>query len=201
MAGNLKLQYMKIANWYNNNVHKYATEGSASFVAKKELDLFAKNILKGGTVLDIGSGLGQDTEYLSQKGYTVVGIDISKEMVKYALNNRKFGIFVNVDFFKTRDIFGEHRFNGLWASSSILTHISKKNFGKFFKEVKQLLAIDGMLGLIVRKDPFRKREILFNNFSKEEIGALIVKNGFQIIEIRELEVENHEWVYILSKMV
>lgn len=192
---------MKIANWYNNNVHKYAKGISASFVAKKELNLFAKNILKGDIILDVGSGLGQDTEYLSKKGYDVVGVDISKEMTRYSLDNRKSGIFINIDFFEVRNIFSEHHFGGLWASSTILTHISKKDSGKFFKEAKHLLSTHGVLGIIVRKDKFRKREILFNNFSKIEITSLIIKNGFKIIKTKELKVENHEWLFILSKII
>ncbi len=188
-------------NWYNKNISKYANSTSASFVAKEELNLFAKSIPRGSIILDIGSGLGQDTEYLSKNGYVTIGADFSKEMIKFSLDKRKAGIFININFFKISSIFGKHFFGGLWVSSSLLTHINKKDYGKFFKEAKKLLLPEGSLGIIVRKGkPKKKIGITFNNFSKKEITSLITKNGFKIIEIKEIKIGKTTWFFIISKI-
>ena len=195
------MKNLNIKNWYNKNINKYANSVSGSFIIKKELNLFAKSIPCKSIILDIGSGLGQDTEYLSKNGYITIGIDFSKEMIKFSLDKRKAGIFININFFKISSIFGKHLFGGLWASSSLLTHTSKKDYDKFFKEAKKLLLPKGSLGIIVRKDkPKGKREIIFNNFSKKEIISLITKNGFKIIEIKEIKIEKATWFFIISKI-
>ncbi len=118
----------EIPGWYDKNVDKYANNFSASFVAKEALNLFAKSVPKKSMILDVGSGLGQDTEYLTEHGHFTIGVDSSREMIKYSLGKRKAGVFVNADFFQISGIFGKHVFGGLWVSSSILTHTKKKDF-------------------------------------------------------------------------
>lgn len=198
------LGYMRnldIKKWYNKNIDKYANNTSGSFVAKEELNLFAMSTPRGSVILDAGSGLGQDTEYLSQKGYAVIGMDFSEEMIKYSLEHRKAGTFIKIDFFEISSIFGKHLFGGVWASSSLLTHARKKDFNKFFKEAKKLLLSEGSLGIIVRKDkPKIKSEVIFNNFSKKEIASLVAKNGFKIVKIRELKIGTTIWFFIISKV-
>ena len=44
----------------------------------------ASGLLTGGRALDIGCGNGRNTRYLAKNGYTAVGIDISKESVRWA---------------------------------------------------------------------------------------------------------------------
>ncbi len=195
------MENLDTKNWYDKNINKYANGVSASFVAKEELNLFAKSTPRGSIILDIGSGLGQDTEYLSKNGYVAIGADFSKEMIKFSLDKRKAGIFININFFKISSIFGKHLFGGLWASSSLLTHVNKKDYDKFFKEAKKLLLPEGSLGIIVRKDkPKKKIGVVFNNFSKKEIILLITKNGFKIIKIKEIKIEKAIWFFIISKI-
>ena len=186
-----------IKEWYNKNIGLY----SSFYIAKKELDLFTKLVSKDSLILDIGSGKGQDTEYLSKKGYRVVGIDFSKEMIDYSLDNRKNGIFLNIDFFSVHNFFKDHCFGGLWAASTVLTHIDKRNIDIFFKEVKKLLLSDGILGVVVRKDKFTGNSgVIFNNFSEEEIVSFFIKNGFEIIKLRERKTEKSTWIFVLAKI-
>ncbi|MDO8565705.1 MAG: class I SAM-dependent methyltransferase [Candidatus Moranbacteria bacterium] len=194
------MRSLEVKNFYNKNIDKYANGFSASFVFEEGLDQFASFIPSGALILDVGSGLGQDTEYLAKKGYITLGIDISKEMIKYSLDNRTKGIFINTDFFKVGDIFKDDCFGGLWVSSSILTHIGKRDIGKFFKGVKKLLLPEGILGMVVSQDKFkRKSKIPFNNFSKKEITSLITENGFELIEFKNLRLEESNWFFILAK--
>ncbi|WP_237738267.1 MULTISPECIES: class I SAM-dependent methyltransferase [unclassified Caldicellulosiruptor] len=44
--------------------------------------LFLKYIPEGGKILDLGCGSGRDTKYFLEKGYDVVAVDGSIEMVK-----------------------------------------------------------------------------------------------------------------------
>lgn len=62
---------------------------------------FIENVLKQykveGAVLDIGSGLGREAGYLTNKGFEVVGIDNSDEMVKWAREHYSSANFILMD--------------------------------------------------------------------------------------------------------
>ena len=64
---------------YDNIAEKYAKTfpNPSSFI-----DEFISLLPKGGKVLDVGCGPGQDTEYLSRKGLNAEGIDLSRNMIK-----------------------------------------------------------------------------------------------------------------------
>lgn len=194
------MKKLNIEKFYDTHIKKYAKGVSASFVFKSGLNKFANLVPPNELILDVGSGLGQETEYLVKKGHKVLGIDISKEMIKYSLDNRAEGLFMNIDFFKVGEIFQHSHFDGLWASSSILTHINKEEVRKFFMEARKMLTSKGVLGIIVSKDKFKgSYKIPFNNFSKREITSFVIKNGFKIIEFKELKLEKSTWFFILAK--
>ena len=48
------------------------------------IDKFLSKLPKGAKILDIGSGPGQFTKYLIDKGFEVEGVDFSDEMVATA---------------------------------------------------------------------------------------------------------------------
>lgn len=45
--------------------------------------------VKPGLALDLGCGTGEESVYLAQKGFKVIGIDISKTAIKYAEENTR----------------------------------------------------------------------------------------------------------------
>lgn len=189
----------KIEKFYNKIIYKYASSHSGSLLLKKELNLFLSNLPKNTAILDIGSGLGQDTEYFTKHGYLSIGIDVSKEMIKYALDTDKSGLFLKADFFKVYRVF-PNRFGGVWIASSILTNYPKKGLDKFFSIAKKILIPNGIIGIIVREDKFRKLPLLHNNFSKNEISKLITENGFKIIKIKAISLKKSKWIFVLSKL-
>jgi 2-polyprenyl-3-methyl-5-hydroxy-6-metoxy-1,4-benzoquinol methylase len=70
--------YSETSSQFN---HKYQT--SATFIERFEVwtDLFKKYIKPSENVLDLGCGSGIFSQYLSQKGSTVLGIDGSEKMI------------------------------------------------------------------------------------------------------------------------
>ena len=165
-------------------------------IISKDLQFQKKNWI------EVGSGLGQEAEYMSQKGCSVLGIDLSQEMTNYAWIHRKCGLYLTLDFFKVYDLVGGNHFDGLWASSSVLTHINKKNAPKFFLEARKLLKISGYMGIIVRKDKFNfKSKVVFNNYSKDEISHLMIEDGFEILHISEKKFKDSKWWFVLSKRI
>jgi len=70
-------------SWYENPVGKKIDE-----LEKKAMDEMTKDIHNDGLLLEIGSGTGHWTEYFSRKGFKVMGIDTSQNMLKYAIKKK-----------------------------------------------------------------------------------------------------------------
>lgn len=68
-----------------------------------------------GTVLDIGSGLGREAGYLTEKGYEVCGIDNSSEMVKWAKEHYPSANFMMMN---QNDFFLNKKFDAVYCVGS-----------------------------------------------------------------------------------
>lgn len=114
---------------------------------------FAANVLEFGSdrklhILDLGCGMGKDTMYFAKKGHRVTGIDFSETAID-ALNDavRKSKLrtvrAVCADIaeslpFKTKE------FDAVYAHLS-LHYFDTQKTGEIFKEIRRVLASDGML--------------------------------------------------------
>jgi len=72
------------------NIEVFSSKQAVEDYAQKidlfpqEKEIFLKYFRKGSKVLDLGCGTGRTTVYLREKGFYVVGVDISKPMVEKA---------------------------------------------------------------------------------------------------------------------
>lgn len=81
-------------------------------------------------ILDVGSGTGRIAKLLNKKGYTVTGIDSSKEMIKYARTKYP---EIRFERMKAQDFKLNRKFDAIIALDSVLTFIVRK------KEFEQAL--------------------------------------------------------------
>ena len=153
------------------------------------IDEFLKLIPKNGKILDVGCGVGIDAGYMLSKGFGVIGIDLSKKMLKIAKQK-----FPQIDF-RLMDIrkinFKPNSFDGIFASFSLI-HIPKKDVPNILKKFYQILKNNGIVYVSLHEgnseeifvdEPLKPSEKLFLKiFSYEEIRNLLVKSGFTIIK-------------------
>mgnify|MGYP000641173120 CR=1 FL=1 len=162
----------------------HAMYGRLSFM-RDFADIFIEN-LKGKKVLDLGCGPGRDAKYLSEKGFSVVGVDLCERFLEMARLNAPKAEFRKMDL---RNIsFPESSFDGVWAAASIL-HIPKKEAISAIKEMAKILKQGGVIYISLLKGRGEKyTELEFGNgrffayYEKEEIERLLAENGFEIIE-------------------
>jgi SAM-dependent methyltransferase len=155
------------------------------------------NIRKGETVLDLGSGAGNDafisSKLVGDEG-KVIGLDMTEDMIKKAnLNKEKLNIN-NVEF-----IFGEienmpleNDIIDVVISNCVLNLVPNKE--KAFGEIYRVLKSGGRFSIsdIVLAgnlpDKFRSVAELYAGcvsgaISQEEYLNIIIKNGFQNVQI------------------
>ncbi len=103
------------------------------------------NSLKMGLILDIGCGTGEQSVFLAEKGYRVLGVDISKEMIKIAkerIKDAKFKdnlsfVIASAEFLPFRD----KSFDGIISIFGIFNHIPKVDHA--FQETSRVLKTGG----------------------------------------------------------
>ena len=76
------------ANLLHSNPELYAVfESDKSFEMARFIHAILQKYETGRKVLDVGSGLGREVAFLSERGYDAVGIDASEDMVAWSQKN------------------------------------------------------------------------------------------------------------------
>lgn len=181
---------------YNKIAKAYADAFSKP---SEYLDEFLELLPTNGKVLDVGCGVGVDSDYMQAKGFKVVGVDISEKMLEIARSNNS-----NVDF-RLEDVrsveFGKNEFDGIVASCSLI-HISKEEVPKTLKRLSLFLKSGGIIYISLQSgeskeifidEPFKHDEKLFLNIiSFDEIKKLLTEEGFEIMHRHERKAEKKE---------
>jgi SAM-dependent methyltransferase len=165
--------------------------------------LFLKYIPKGGKILDLGCGSGRDTKYFLGKGYDVVAVDGSIEMVKlsteYTGKKTLHMTFQEIDF--------EEEFDGIWACASLL-HVRRDEISSILYKIYHALKPNGVLYSSFKygdKEEYRDDGRFFNYYDEKSFSELIKKLGyFDILEILITNdvrkgKENEKWLNVIVK--
>lgn len=165
------------------------------------MDFFIKN-LNGKKILDVGSGPGRDAMILSEKGFDVIGIDLSSAFITMGKKNAPKAMFMKMDMRKLE--FSDGTFDGVWAIASFL-HIPKDQAKQTLLELKRVLKKDGMLLIAVKEgsgegfDENKKFPRFFSYYTTEELNALLESCGFTIMRNARKATENVMWISVFAR--
>lgn len=189
---------------YNQYAKKFDEKFQRRFddFIRPEADEFLKH-LAGKKILDLGSGAGNHAKYFQNKGYNVLCIDLSEEMVN--LCGEK-GLRAEVMDMENL-ILPERSFNGVWAYTSLI-HIPKRDVPRAVEEIFKVLKSGGVLGLAVKEgtgegleadERYPGTERWFSYFTNDEIKQLF-ENSFELIsESKTHEGYRHEFMNFIFK--
>ncbi len=171
--------YEKIADIYTKQYFNDLTD--TPFI-----DKFLEKLAERAHILDVGSGPGQFTKYIMDKGFRVIGVDYSHEMLATARKMVPNGNFHHADM---RDLpFGNAEFDGLLVAYSLI-HIPSEDIPKTLDGFYKILKPGGYIEVIAQKgeadkvidEPFLPTEkMFFNFFTKERLAKFLKDAGFEI---------------------
>lgn len=190
-------------NSYNNNAERYSKTYNLSYI-EKQLKFYLENF-NGNRILDVGCGHGRDASYFSEKGFDVVGIDLSEELLKTARENSPKSRFYLMDM-RHLDFYS-NLFDGIWACSSFL-HVPYKDAESTLKGFNRVLKPEGLMFLCVLEGEgekmektmkFQEYERFFAYYSKDRIEDLMDKADFNVINCEVEEKPRGSWINLFCR--
>ena len=107
---------------------------------QKEADNFLSK-LKGKKLLDLGSGPGNNAEYFKERGFDVLCLDISQELLNICKKKGLKTVLMDIENLNL-----EEKFDGVWCYTSLL-HMPKEKIPIIIPKIKGTLKPDGLLFL------------------------------------------------------
>ena len=193
-------QIKETIRWYDLNAPKYA-DATSNLSSEIAIEQFVKLLKPKTLVLDAGCAAGRDTYLLTAKGLKVIGLDISKGLLKAARKKFPRLEFIYGDLLKLN--FADNYFGGVWANSVLLHLENQEKVLKALKNFYRILSDKGIIHITVKakkgkkkvdfvKDSLSKTGRFFQYFSLDEVKKLLEEVDFKIIIIEQyLETERY----------
>ncbi len=153
---------------------------------------------KGMTILEVGSNMGQYTTLLAEKGFSMVGIDLSDKAIEVARMAAQEHHLENIEYYpmdaENLHLFKDGTFDGV-VSFSTLRYVP--DLAKALKEIYRVTKKNGVVALDfpnkhcpwfrILKNKFGVENHIYDHFySAEELRALFKDAGFTGIETKKI---------------
>ncbi len=200
MKENLDIISLNKKAW-NNAAKKYekAKYGHLNILA----EFFCRTLPKNAFILDLGSGTGLPfAKYFVEKGFRVLGIDFSSEMIKIA---RKNVLKAEFRVFSMTELDFVNKFDGIFSNYSMLL-LNPTLFKDVAEKIVKSLKINGLLYLALNepkeknvnldKDVVVKllgEEMYSRSYLEEEILTIFAPLGLNLLKIHREIISSKEF--------
>lgn len=198
--------YDKIASTYAQKIDSKVTD------QLPELNKFVSLIKPNGKVLDVGCAAGRDAAFFHHQGLKVIGIDLSRELLK---QGRKLHPEIHTQFMDMTDLkFLPQSFHGIWANASLI-HLDRQDVPKTLTGFRRILKSGGICYIRVKqgqgsrgvKEEKSENQVRYTTFfTQPEMKKLLVKAGFIILDSYTYNLQDRnpksrdiDWVVIFAQ--
>jgi ubiquinone/menaquinone biosynthesis C-methylase UbiE len=194
-----------VESGYNRIFRQYDSYYGIS-MNRRELGEFLKLLPKESKVLDIGCGSGRVTKFLVDHDLNVVGIDISRNMLKLAKQKVPKAKFRRLDM-RNLDFLRES-FDAALALYSII-HVPRKYHSGIFVKINQVLKPEGIALISVGGSNLEnyvdenwmnwRSRMYWSQFDLEKNLDLLRNAGFKIISWRLSGMKGDKRPFVLVR--
>ena len=187
-------------NVYDNNVETYRRLVD-KLPELESINQFTGRLSPGALILDLGCGIGNAAAQMRDKGFQLVCVDGSPEMVKAA--NDAFSLNAAPALFSDLDAIA--LYDGIWANFSLL-HAAKTDFPTYLKAIHTALKPGGLFFISLKSGKGEKRDQLgrfYAYYQEDELENLLLQTGFTPEHtrrgvLRGMAGDVEDWFGILS---
>jgi ubiquinone/menaquinone biosynthesis C-methylase UbiE len=201
----------KTIKTYNRIASSYV-QATYNRQPKEEFHVFSQMIMAGKTILDAGCGGGRDCKAFAERGFHVIGIDLSAEMLKIARNLAPGCEFQQADLRKIP--LPNNSIDGIWCCASLL-HLKRKEVHNALIEFKRVLKEKAVCCILVKKGTGEKfvrdsrsqgKPRFYSYFQPDEVRDLCQSLGFVILLEKattnsqtksDFDFPGEDWLYFL----
>jgi len=167
----------KNVEYYNENADSFF-DGSVVADMSESRDKFTALLPEKAAVLDAGCGSGRDSKAFMEAGYEVTAFDASPEMRKRASEY----IGQEVLDMRFEEMSFENKFDGIWASASLL-HVPMDQLPEIMGKMNKALKDGGVIYASFKYGDGTKMrgERKFSDFNEKSVIPLFENAGFEIL--------------------
>jgi ubiquinone/menaquinone biosynthesis C-methylase UbiE len=181
-------EYLQMTVDTYNEIAENYVETTKAIRPSLEFDKFCNAVKPGGTILDAGCAWGRDSQAFFERGFSVVGIDLSTKLLELARRFSPNCSFVQADVRNTP--FPDSHFDGIWCVATLL-HLKRSEVSVALTEFKRVLSKGAFCFIQVKRGKGEEivgqkfsqgKNRFFTYFELEEMQDLCVSAGFHISE-------------------
>ena len=177
----------EIKDWYNNFLGYLKIDHERQNPRHQQIKQTLKKIIKSGmNVLDIGCGTGISSKYMGELGAEVIGVDISDELIKFAM---KESAHQNVKYIvgDATQINLQKNFDAITIIDS-MEHIPREKIDDFVKSIcrhaskRSIIYLnipDGRYQRYIKMNYPEKHQIIDEDYDPAILVSMFQKIGFQ----------------------
>lgn len=198
----------KTINTYDQIAADYV-QATSNLQPEEEFTTFSQMVVTGNTVLDAGCGGGRDCRAFAERGFRVIGIDLSIEMLKIARSMAPGCEFQQTDL---RNIpLADNSVDGIWCCASLL-HLKRKEVRRALLEFRRVLKEGGVCCILIKKGTGEKfikdsrsqgKPRFYSYFQPDEIRELCQSLAFEILVGETTQsgsgAYREDWLYFLLR--
>ena len=168
------------------------------FVNNRYLLNFNSRLKPGSLILDLGCGAGKPIDrFLVNRGYKVIGMDISRKQIKLAKRNVPEARYVVKDISSLQK--EEYKVDAVISFYTIL-HIPRETHQELFYIINSFLPEGGLILVTMGSsemegnEDFYGVEMYWSHYGPEKNREIVEKAGFEVIldEIDASRIDKHQ---------
>lgn len=177
-------------NAHDAIAYKYYEEYKNDISDLEYIDTFLKTCKH--KILDLGCGMGHYAKYMSSKGFKVVGIDFSKEMLKIAKAHDDKCNFIEADICQLPEYL-DRDFDGV-VIAYVLQHLSKDEARICLQKLNKFLSVGAKILIFFREgnrvleetEPFdASYSYVIKEYTQDEITSLLEECGYKVNNVEQ----------------
>jgi threonyl-tRNA synthetase len=185
---------------YNNNLDKYIAKANFAVdgIKKNWIDETLQKLNKDSAILEIGSGLGIDADYIESNGFKVNRTDYSQSFIDYQKSKGK-----EIGQYNALGKATKKQYDLVFADA-VLLHFNDQEFDNALININQSLAENGLFAFTLKKGEGSQMIVdkmesprYFKFWQKDELENILAQKGFET----EVVLEDDNWLMVIAKKV